>query len=154
MKIILEGTEAEFRYLLHSFGIPKEVVFDDGSQFICGDVAGRGHRRKKLVRTFKVIKEQFGDVIKDYSSYEEAPNKPKPEPLTEIADEYIVDYHRRSGAEVPINVKEMPYVSKDDIKNALKQLQKLAYVSSRIRNMKLSELIYITNQASVHNHRV
>lgn len=78
MKIILEGTKAEFRNLLHSFGIPKESVFDDGSQFICGDVAGRGHRRKKSVRTFKVIKEQFGDVIKDYLPSEEVPNKPEP----------------------------------------------------------------------------
>lgn len=153
MKIILEGTEAEFINVLHSFGIPNEVVFDDGNQFLCGDIAGRGHR-KKSTRTFKVIKEQIGDIAKDYSSSKEVPNKPEPESLSKIADEYIVDYHRRSGAEVPIDVKEMPYVSKDDIKNALKQLQKLAYVSSKIRNMKLSELIYITNQASVHNHHV
>ena len=86
MKIILEGTEAEFRSLLHSFGIPKEVVFDDGSQFICGDLAGRGHRRKKSVRTFKVIKEQFGDAIKDYSSSKEVPNKPEPLEIESMSD--------------------------------------------------------------------
>lgn len=86
MKIILEGTEAEFRSMLHSFGIPNEVVFDDGSQFICGDIAGRGHRRKKSVRTFKVIKEQFGDVIKDYSSSEEVPDKPEPLEIEFMSD--------------------------------------------------------------------
>lgn len=86
MKIILEGTEAEFRSLLHSFGIPKEVVFDDGSQFICGDLAGRGHRRKKSVRTFKVIKKQFGDAIKDYSSSKEVPNKPEPLEIEFMSD--------------------------------------------------------------------
>lgn len=77
MKIILEGTETELINTLRSFGIPKEVVFDDGRQFICGDLAGRGHRCKKSVRTFKVIKEQFGDAIKDYSSSKEVPNKPE-----------------------------------------------------------------------------
>ena len=86
MRIILEGTEAEFRSLLHSFGIPKEVVFDDGSQFICGDLAGRGHRRKKSVRTFKVIKKQFGDAIKDYSSSKEVPNKPEPLEIESMSD--------------------------------------------------------------------
>ena len=34
MKIILEGTEAELINALHSFGIPNEVVFDDGEQFV------------------------------------------------------------------------------------------------------------------------
>lgn len=47
MKITLEGTEAELINVLHSFGIPNEVVFDDGKQFLCGDMCGRGHRRKK-----------------------------------------------------------------------------------------------------------
>lgn len=42
MRIILEGTEAEFRSMLHSFGIPNEVVCDDGSEFVYGDVDGRG----------------------------------------------------------------------------------------------------------------
>lgn len=154
MKIILEGTEAELRSALHSFGIPKEVVFDNGSQFLCGDITERGHRCKKSVRTFKVLKEQFKDVIKDYTFSKEAPNEPELKSLTEVDNEHIVDYHRRFGAEVPIDVKEIPYVSKDDIKNALEWLRKLACVSPKIRNMKLSELVYITNQASVHNHHV
>ena len=34
MKIILEGTEAELINALHSFGIPNEVVCDDGEQFV------------------------------------------------------------------------------------------------------------------------
>ncbi len=34
MKIILEGTEAEFRSALHSFGIPDKIVFDDGEKFV------------------------------------------------------------------------------------------------------------------------
>lgn len=46
MRIILEGTEAELRSALHSFGISNEVAFNDGSQFLCGDIAGRGHRQK------------------------------------------------------------------------------------------------------------
>ena len=47
MKIILEGTEAEFRSMLHSFGVPDKTVSDNSSQFLCGDIAGRGHRRKR-----------------------------------------------------------------------------------------------------------
>lgn len=46
MKIILEGTETEIINALHSFCIPNEVIFDNGNQFICGDIAGRGHRPK------------------------------------------------------------------------------------------------------------
>ena len=34
MKIILEGTEAELRSALHSFGVPDKVVFDDGEKFV------------------------------------------------------------------------------------------------------------------------
>lgn len=70
------------------------------------------------------------------------------------ADECIVDYHQRCGVDVPTGIKETPYVLKDDLMNALEQLQRLACVSSKIRNMKLSELVYITNQASVRNPRV
>lgn len=81
MKIILEGTETEIINTFRSFGIPNEVVFDNGSQFICGDIAGRGHR-KKSARTFKVIKEQVGDIMKDYSPSKEVPNKPKPLEVT------------------------------------------------------------------------
>ena len=77
MKIILKGTETELINMLRSFGIPNEVVFDNGSQFICGDIAGRGHR-KKSARTFKVIKEQIVDFMKDYLPSKEGPNKPAP----------------------------------------------------------------------------
>lgn len=45
MKIILEGTAEELRNIL-LFGIPQNIVSDDGSQFLCGDIAGRGYRRK------------------------------------------------------------------------------------------------------------
>lgn len=45
MKIILEGTAEELRNTL-LFGIPQNVVSDDGSQFLCGDIADRGHRQK------------------------------------------------------------------------------------------------------------
>lgn len=85
MKIILKGTETELINTLRSFGIPNEVVFDNGSQFICGDIAGRGHR-KKSARTFKVIKEQIGDIAKDYSSSKEVPNKPEPLELEFMSD--------------------------------------------------------------------
>lgn len=47
MKIILEGTEAELRSALHSFGIPSEVAFDDGKQFLCSDIVSRENRRRK-----------------------------------------------------------------------------------------------------------
>ena len=77
MKIILKGMETELINTLRSFGIPNEVVFDNGSQFICGDIAGRGHR-KKSARTLKVIKEQIGDFMKDYLPSKEGPNKPAP----------------------------------------------------------------------------
>lgn len=46
MKIILEGTEAELRSALHSFGVQDKDVSDDGSQFLCADIAIRGHRCK------------------------------------------------------------------------------------------------------------
>lgn len=77
MKIILEGTKTEIINALHSFCIPNKVVFDNGNQFICGDIAGRGHR-KKSARTFKTFKEQFGDIMKDYLPSKEVPDKPKP----------------------------------------------------------------------------
>lgn len=34
MKIILEGTVKELQNALHTFGIPKEAIFDDGTQFL------------------------------------------------------------------------------------------------------------------------
>lgn len=77
MKIILKGTETELINTLRSFGIPNKVIFDDGSQFLCGDIAGRGHR-KKSARTFKVNKEQIGDIMKKYLPSKEVPNKPEP----------------------------------------------------------------------------
>lgn len=45
MKIILEGTAEELRNIL-LFGIPQNVVSDNDSQFLCGDIADRGHRQK------------------------------------------------------------------------------------------------------------
>lgn len=66
MKIILEGTEAELRSALHSFGIPEKVVSDSGSQFLCGDIAGRGHRRKKVERTFAELKAIAQNYLNDF----------------------------------------------------------------------------------------
>lgn len=51
MRIILEGTEAELRSALHSFGISSEVAFDDGKQFLCSDIVSRENRRRKLEDT-------------------------------------------------------------------------------------------------------
>lgn len=45
MKIILEGTAEELRNIL-LFGIPQNVVSNNDSQFLCGDIADRGHRQK------------------------------------------------------------------------------------------------------------
>lgn len=66
MKIILEGTEAELRSTLHSFGVPDKVVFDNGSQFLCGDIVGRGHRRKKAERTFAELKVIAENHLNDF----------------------------------------------------------------------------------------
>ena len=151
MKIILEGTEAELRNAIRSFGIPNEAIFDDGNEFVaqnsrrknctitklspeiketvdnmlsngctyslisqylksleislsrqaisnyrrnyfqksmpikdelipfnCGDIGGRGHRCKKVERTFKDFKEQYGNTINNYLPQKEVPDKPKP----------------------------------------------------------------------------
>lgn len=66
MKIILEGTEAELRSALHSFGIPDKVVSDDGSQFLCGDIAGKGNRRKTAERTFAEFKAIAQNRLNDF----------------------------------------------------------------------------------------
>ena len=102
-------------------------------------------------RTFVEIKPSLYACIKKFCA--ETDNPPKPESLTETADEYV-DYHQRCGAEIPVDIRETPYVSKDDLTKALERLQRFTCVSSKIRNMKLSELVYITNQASVHNPHV
>ncbi len=91
MKIIIEGTAEELRNAIGSFGIPNEVVFDDGEKFVpfaCGDLAGKNHRVSKdnaiakaqitSRRTFKHLKEAIrnGEIDLSYKPTE------KPEPLS------------------------------------------------------------------------
>lgn len=66
MKIILEGTEAELRSALHSFGVSDKVVSDNVSQFLCGDIVGRGHRRKVVERTFAEFKAIAQNRLNDF----------------------------------------------------------------------------------------
>ena len=88
MKIILEGTEAELRSALHSFGVPDKVVSDNGSQFLCGDIAGRGHRRKKVERTFAELKAIAQNHLNDFSGTDK-PKRPQP---IELNLGYISDF--------------------------------------------------------------
>ncbi len=66
MKIILEGTEAELRSALHSFGVPDKTVSDNGSQFLCSDIAGKGNRRKTAERNFAEFKAIAQNRLNDF----------------------------------------------------------------------------------------
>lgn len=66
MKIILEGTEAELRSVLHSFGVPDKVVSDNDSQFLCGDIADRGYRQRAAERTFAELKVIAENHLNDF----------------------------------------------------------------------------------------
>ncbi len=75
MKIILEGTAEELRNIL-LFGISQNIVSNDGSQFLCGDIAGRGHRQKVVELTKEHAEHlrnntphvnQISNIVREYS---------------------------------------------------------------------------------------
>lgn len=80
MKIILEGTAEELRNIL-LFGIPQNIVSDDDSQFLCGDIAGRGHRRKKAERTFSELKAIAENHLNDFLETDKT-KRPQPVKFT------------------------------------------------------------------------
>ncbi len=131
MKIILEGTTEEIFDIVK----PQKQICSSDTPHILEEI------QSAPCSCIEKLCEKADDTIRSES-------------LTKTSNEYIFDYHRRSGAEIPAYVKEMLYVSKDDLKKSLEQLQRLDRTNSRIRNMKLSELVYITNQANVRNHHV
>lgn len=132
MKIILEGTETEFRTMLHFFGIPKEIVFDDGSQFICGDIAGRGHRQKQAERTFKELKAKIKGKANDFSADNGNVSRP-PE---------MIEYASRDVIAFPDEVRNQSKVDINELAKAINNIP-IPRASSKIRNLKLSELIYL-----------
>lgn len=77
MKIILKGTAEELRNIL-LFGIPQNVVSNDGSQFLCGDIAGRGHRQKTVERTFSELKAIAENHLNDFL---ETDKTKRPQPI-------------------------------------------------------------------------
>lgn len=77
MKIILEGTAEELRNIL-LFGIPQNVVSDDGSQFLCSDIADRGHRQRATERTFAELKVIVENHLNDFL---ETDKTKRPQPI-------------------------------------------------------------------------
>lgn len=66
MKIILEGTESELRSAIRSFGIPNEVIFDDGNKFVT-----QNSRRKNctITKLNPEIKETVDNMLVKGCSY-------------------------------------------------------------------------------------
>ena len=110
MRIILEGTEAELKNALHAFGVPTKLVYDDGSQFLCGDMCGRGHRQKKADRTFGELRKNLKDIVNEFSAESTAPNKP----------EALRDFVNRSE----INVGFIPNRNTEETKALMKEQAK------------------------------
>lgn len=132
MKIILKGTETELINMLGSFGIPNEVVFDNGSQFLCGDIAGRGHGFKKAEHTFKELKAKIKDEAKDFSA--DGKNVSRPPEMIEFAE--------RNKIEIPDYIAKQEYVDGKLLAKAIKEAP-IIEVSQTMRNMTLSELLYL-----------
>lgn len=76
MKIILKGTAEELRDTL-LFGIPQNVVSNDGSQFLCGDITDRGHRQRAAERTFAELKVIAKNHLNDFSGTDKT-KRPQP----------------------------------------------------------------------------
>lgn len=76
MKIILEGTAEELRNIL-LFGIPQNVVSDNDSQFLCGDIADRGYRQRAAERTFAELKVIAKNHLNDFSGTDKT-KRPQP----------------------------------------------------------------------------
>ena len=77
MKIILEGTEAEFINALNSFSIPNKVVFDNGSQFFCGNMCGRRCRNKKADQCISgmELSDRFSEYLTSSDNHKKSEEK-------------------------------------------------------------------------------
>lgn len=142
MKIIIEGTEKELRNTLSSLDVPQKGCFDEDSRFICGDLAGRRVRHKRSACSFSEFKAKFEEAAENFST--KSGNASKPEPLTQ---EYI-NYQQRREIEIPADIKEIPFVSTRNLIDVLDKIRGLIRVHPHIKNMKLSELIYLINQSN------
>ena len=154
MKIIIEGSSEEISNLSESFDKKEKLTHEtveltlDSSKLaeqVTASCRATLSESQKKGRTFGEIKSKL--YVFSNGLCREMNDQSKPKSLTETADEYICNYHQRSGIEIPDNVKEMLYVSKADLKNAVEEIQRSAYMDSKVRNMKLSELIYVTEKA-------
>ena len=141
MKIIIAVNGNELCNTLSSLDVPQKDCFDEGSRFICGDLAGRRVRHKRAARSFGEFKAKFEETAENFST--KSGNAGKTEPLTQ---EYI-NYPQRREIEISANIKELPFVSTRNLIDALEKTRDLARVNPHIKNMKLSELIYIINQS-------
>lgn len=142
MKIIIAVNGNELCNTLSSLDVPQKGCFDEGSRFICGDLAGRRVRHKRAARSFGEFKAKFEEAAENFLT--KSGNAGKPEPLTQ---EYI-NYPQRREIKIPANIKELPFVSTRNLIDALEKTRDLARVNPHIKNMKLSELIYIINQSN------
>lgn len=80
MKIIIAVNGNELCNTLSSLDVPQKGCFDEGSRFICGDLAGRRVRHKRAARSFVEFKANFEDMVKFFSS--ESENESRPESLS------------------------------------------------------------------------
>lgn len=106
--------------------------YEFASPFMISDIVGRGHRRKNVERTFKELRAKVKDKVKDFSADNENVSRPSE----------MIEYASRDIAFIPDEVRNQTTVDINKFAEAIKNIP-VSNASDKIRNLKLSELIYL-----------